>query len=112
MVMMGALGITPYPVAMYLCFLYTNLFSWGLVRNRWPQFWARYNFVLAASFGVAIAISSLIIFFGVQMSGYDERISWWGNNVNGQTIEATTGLTGWKELPAKGYYGPEPGHYV
>jgi hypothetical protein len=109
MIFTGALNICPYPVAMFFSFLYTNLFSWGWLRHRYPRFWARYNFITDAAWTVAIAIASIIIFFGLQITDVD--LSWWGNTVMSQGLLGE-GPTGWKFLAEGEYYGPAPGNYV
>jgi len=108
MIFTGGIVSCPYPVSMFLSFMYTNLFSWGWLRHRYPRFWERYNFVLEASFSVAIAIAAIIIFFGLQITEVD--INWWGNTSPGAGQLGAP--MGWKTLGDGEYFGPAPGTFV
>lgn len=62
--------------------VYVTLLSFTYIRKRYASFWAKYNYVLAASFPCAIAIASVIIFFGTSIPKNGTIApNWWGYNV-------------------------------
>jgi hypothetical protein len=67
----------------------------------------RYNYVLPAAFNSGIAISTIIMFFALSIPG--KEIVWWGNTVPYQGCEGDYCVL--KEIPAKGYFGPDPGTF-
>lgn len=103
----GALGWAPYNLSYIISALYVAFFSWRFVRKRWVGFWSKYNFVLSAAWTSAIAICSIIIFFGTAIP--EKSIDWWGNAADTE-CSSGYGCPLW-ELPEKGYFGPEKGQY-
>ena len=103
-VFFGALG--NYPPATGLN--YTSAFVVGflfnyMIKRRWGNWWLKYNFVLSCALDVGLALSGIIIFFCLQYPG--ASINWWGNEVFNNTADGKG--TPWKDLPAKGYFGPD-----
>lgn len=62
---------------------YTLFFSMSYVlyriREQWPKWFKKYNFVMGAGVESGVAIAVVIIFLCVQYPG--GKLSWWGNNV-------------------------------
>ena len=86
---------------------YTTAFVVSLVFNKYikdkyRQWWAKYNYVLSAALDSGVAVSAIIIFFCVIFPG--GSLSWWGNNVSSTTIDGQG--TPLKALPATGTFGP------
>lgn len=103
----GARAFAPGNMSFYIPAFYIVLFSWGWLKNRYLAFWSRYNYVLITAFNTAIAISGLIMFFGLEIPGAE--IDWWGNS-------SDTGCANYAgcprlKIPKKGYIGPEKGHF-
>lgn len=82
--------------------------SFKVVRPRYLAFWSKYNYVLPAAWNCGVAISAIIMFFALAMPG--KELSWWGNNVTGLGCEGSGGCPR-LDIPAKGYFGPEPGTF-
>ncbi|KAL1408598.1 hypothetical protein Q8F55_005411 [Vanrija albida] len=102
----GGIQWSPYNLSMYIPGFYVILFSWGYLKRRYLAFWSRYNYILVTAFNAGIAVSAIIIFFGVQIPG--ASIEWWGNDPEKGCHAAGCRL---KEIPERGYIGPEKGHY-
>jgi len=102
---------TPVDVRYNLSYMtpavYVAAISWLWLKKKHLAFWSKYNFVLGASFTSGIAVAAIIIFFAIQMPGVE--LNWWGNTVQYQGCEDTACRR--LEIPAKGYFGPDPGHY-
>lgn len=88
----------------YFCIL----FNW-FIKNRYPAWWSKYNYILYASLTVGIAYSALIMFFSTEYK-HLASISWWGNNVISSTKDAA-GTAVRLLIPSEGYFGPKPGSY-
>jgi OPT family small oligopeptide transporter len=76
----GPLNMGPYNFRFMWPAVPVAWLSWIYVRNRFLAFWSKYNFVLSAAFSAGIAISAIIIFFGVALP--EKSLEWWGNEVN------------------------------
>lgn len=101
-----ALWGSPYNLGNFFGNVPVVLFSWGYLRKRFPQFWAKYNFVVAAAFPAGIAISAVVIFFALELPGSGSlNIDWWGNSVVGAGCDAGCPLL---DIPDIGYFGPAP----
>lgn len=82
-------------------------FMWYLRRYK-TAWWEKYNYVLSAALTGGVAFSAIIIFFAVQWKEVD--VNWWGNLVNGNTMDGGGGdapMVLLTDLPAKGYFGPD-----
>ena len=73
--------------------------------------WAKYNYIVAASFPAGIAIASLVIFFALEIPKGGFAIDWWGNNVLADGCEGLGNCVRYTELPDIGYFGGAPGTY-
>jgi hypothetical protein len=101
----GMLFWAPLNLTYFMGGLYfSGAFMYYLKRYK-TAWWEKYNYVLAAALTGGVAFSGIIIFFAVQY--HPQSISWWGNNVLGQTIDGGAGQTALLPLPAKGYFGPD-----
>jgi hypothetical protein len=103
---------TPYNMSYYIGNVYVTWLSFQYVRKRYLGFWAKYNYVIAAAFPAGIAISTIVIFFALEIpKGGTLGITWWGNTVVAEGCEATGGCPRFSTLPDIGYFGADPGHY-
>ncbi|GKT56510.1 OPT family small oligopeptide transporter [Colletotrichum tofieldiae] len=86
---------------------YTSAFVVSFIFNKWlkgkyPQWWAKYNYVLSAALDSGLAISAIVIFFTLVFPGV--QLSWWGNNIQTTTIDGQ-GIP-LKDIPTNGTFGP------
>jgi OPT family oligopeptide transporter len=101
-----ALWGSPYNIGNFFPNVPVVWFSWQYLRRKYPGFWGKYNFVVAAAFPAGIAISAVVIFFALQLPAGGLSIDWWGNSVVGAGCDGGCVL---KEIPEVGYFGPAPG---
>lgn len=89
-----------YVSAVFMLYLKKTKLAW----------WKKYNFILSGGLDGGIAFSSIIIFFAVQY--HSKNISWWGNNVNDNVLDADAParLNATVDAP-DGYFGPRYGHF-
>ncbi|ORX34223.1 OPT oligopeptide transporter protein-domain-containing protein [Kockovaella imperatae] len=106
MFLYGGIQWAPYNLTYMWPSIPIACLSWLYMKKRHLAFWSKYNFVLAAAFSSGIAIAGVIIFFSVQFP--DITYEWWGTDVSYQGCEGTACVLK-TELPAKGYFGPDPG---
>lgn len=78
------------------------------IRRRYLQWWEKYNYVLSAAFTAGVAIAAIIMYFAVQYK--PKSLVWWGNTVSTAGLDGTYD-GGLLPIPAKGYFGPDPGNY-
>lgn len=69
--------------------------------------WEKYNYVLSAALTAGVAISALVMFFAV--SYHPVKLTWWGNTVSAAGMDGSS--SGLLPIPARGYFGPEKGHF-
>lgn len=79
------------------------------IRPKFPKWHSRYAFLLTCSIEVGNSYSALILFFSTSYK-HLVSIDWWGNNVIQNTADANLGIPR-LEVPEKGYFGLEPGHW-
>jgi OPT family small oligopeptide transporter len=104
----GALTWAPYNLAYIWPAVPVSAFSWLYVKKRHLGFWSKYNFVTSAAFSCAIAISAIVIFFGLQLPSIS--VDWWGNNVLSEGCDATGDCI--RNVLADGeYFGPRIGEF-
>jgi OPT family small oligopeptide transporter len=102
---------SPYNMSYYIGNVYVVLFSFQYLRKRYPGFWAKYNYVVAAAFPAGIAVSALVIFFALAIPKGGLSVDWWGNSVTGLGCEGNGGCPR-LVVEEGGYFGPAPGHYT
>ncbi|ORX39266.1 oligopeptide transporter 2 [Kockovaella imperatae] len=106
--------LAPYNVSYMLPFFYVTYASFKLIRPRYTQFWAKYNYVLAAAFPTGIAFTGVIIFFALEVPKGGISLNWWGNLVefnNPVSCESAGGCPR-LDIPADpGYFGPPLGTF-
>ncbi|CAH0026087.1 unnamed protein product [Clonostachys rhizophaga] len=73
----GGLGWSPYSFSYAWPSIPVAWLSYLYVKKHFPQFWAKYNFVLSASLAAAIPVASIIMVFSVQWA--EIELKWWGN---------------------------------
>lgn len=99
---------SPYNMSYYIGNVYVVLISFQWLRKRYTAFWAKYNYVVAASFPAAIAVCSIVIFFALEIPNGGYSIEWWGNDVVGLGCEGLGGCPR-LDIPEVGYFGDAPG---
>lgn len=63
------------------------------------------DYVLSAALDCGVAVSTVVIFFCITLPA--GPLKWWGNVV--YTLTADGQGTPYKNLPGRGYFGPERG---
>lgn len=106
MITIGGLSGAPYNIGYIWPSVWLTWLSWIYIRKRYLEFWSRYNYVLAAAWSAAIAIAAIVIFFGINIP--EVELNWWGNNADADSCD---GVCTRLEIPAKGYFGPDPGNF-
>lgn len=102
---------SPYNFSFFVGNVYVTWFSFQFIRKRYLGFWAKYNYVIAAAFPAGIAISTIVIFFALEIpKGGNLQPVWWGLTVTGDGCEGS-GCVRYTDLPAVGYFGGAPGTY-
>lgn len=102
----------PYNLSYVTTGLYLSFIFMHYIRNRYPAWWEKYNYVLAAAFSSAVAFSALIIFFSVKYK--PKHIEWWGNTIVGVGVDGFEGRQTLKDLTVEapeGYFGPRIGSF-
>lgn len=92
-----------------------NYLSWGIVgyvfnhhiRKRYSGWWSNYNYLTSAGLDVGLAISTIIIFLTLSMTGA-QAPDWWGNTAAFNTLDAAGAIQ--SPVPDKGYFGPDTWH--
>lgn len=108
LVMLGMINFyAPYNLTYATAALYMSFIFMYWIRNRYTAWFEKYVYVLTAALTAGCALSAVIIFFAVQY--HPKELSWWGNNVIYAGVDGEG--PGLEPLPAKGYFGPEPGDY-
>lgn len=80
------------------------------LRVRKPQWWAKYTYLFYNSISVGLAFAGLFLFFATEYHHIVNPPAWWGNDVVGTTGDAQGGIPR-LQIPAKGFFGPEPGTF-
>jgi hypothetical protein len=101
-----ALWGSPYNLGNFFPNVPVVWFSWQYIRKRYPGFWAKYNYIVAAAFPAGIAIAAVVIFFALQLPAGGLSIDWWGNSVVGEGCDGGCPLL---DIPDVGYFGDAPG---
>lgn len=79
-------NIPPANTTQYsLWFIVGFLFNF-LMRKRAFAWWKRYNYLLQAALDSGVALATIIIFFALSYT--NTHLSWWGNNVGKNTMDA------------------------
>ncbi|KAL7278032.1 small oligopeptide transporter [Trametes coccinea BRFM310] len=85
-----------------------------VIRRRHFSWWTKYNYILSAGLDSGVAISAILIFFCLQYPqngtiGANTLATWWGNTISTKTADYNAAPL--LPLPAKGYFGPDPGQW-
>lgn len=101
----------PYNLSYVTPGVYLSLTFMWYIRKRYLAWFEKYNYVLSAGLDAGVAFSAVIIFFAVQY--HSKKLNWWGNTVMSNGIEGGHGQKTLKDITdtARGYFGPEKGHY-
>ncbi|GEQ68739.1 hypothetical protein JCM33374_g2407 [Metschnikowia sp. JCM 33374] len=105
----GFLIYAPFNLSYHTPGLIASFFFMNIIRNRYLNWFKKYNFLLSGALGAGVAFSSIIIFFAVQYHSKD--INWWGNSVSYAGVDGTNfGNVPVKSAP-EGYFGPRKGTF-
>lgn len=74
--------------------------------------WAKYNYVIAAAFPTGIAVTAVIVFFGLEIPKGGIAVTWWGNTVSYQGCEGAGGCPRLVPSNVTGYFGPPLGTFT
>ncbi|KAH9890262.1 OPT oligopeptide transporter [Xylariomycetidae sp. FL2044] len=83
----GSVSYSPYSFSYMWPSVPIAWLSWVYIRGRYLALWAKYNFVLSASFSAGVAIAAIIMLFTVQW--FEITIDWWGNTQPFEGCEGT-----------------------
>lgn len=86
----GPGNIPPSTVYNYSLYFVASFFLNKFIKDRWPRWHAKYNFVLGAAVESGVAFATVIIFLCVSYPG--GSLTWWGNTVYKNTYD-------WKSKP-------------
>jgi OPT family small oligopeptide transporter len=108
--MLGGTGWIP-PAT---CYIY---FCWGVVgfifnfwiKRRWLGWWSQYNYITSAALDTGLFISTIVIFFTLQLTNAQPP-QWWGNVDVLNTLDATDRAVR-IVLPPGETFGPPPGSW-
>lgn len=106
----GLMNYAPYNLTYYTPGFIASFFFMYVIRKRYTAWWEKYNYTLSGALQGGVAFSGIIIFFAVQY--HEKYISWWGNNVNNNVLDAyaPARLNATIDAP-DGYFGPRVGHF-
>ncbi|KAM9937019.1 hypothetical protein OXX80_003435 [Metschnikowia pulcherrima] len=105
----GFLIYAPYNLSYYTPGLIASYFFMHVIRNRYINWFKKYNFLLSGALTAGVAFSSIIIFFAVQY--HEKDINWWGNTVSYAGLDAGSFANLDISTAPDGYFGPRKGHY-
>ncbi|KAF3987056.1 hypothetical protein FT663_04611 [Candidozyma haemuli var. vulneris] len=106
----GLMIYAPYNLSYYTPGMIISFFFMYLIRKNFTAWWEKYTYILSGGLDGGIAFSSIIIFFAVQY--HEKDITWWGNTVNDNTLDAIgpARLNVTTHAP-DGYFGPRKGNF-
>ncbi|KAJ5716810.1 OPT oligopeptide transporter [Penicillium malachiteum] len=94
----GMMNFAPYNFTYVMAPLIVGTVFNFYIKRHYLAWWEKYAYVLTSSFGAALAISAVVIFFAVEY--HTVSINWWGNSVSFAGCD-DTGCT-IKAVPAGG----------
>ncbi|KAJ8143157.1 hypothetical protein OY671_003715 [Metschnikowia pulcherrima] len=105
----GFLIYAPYNLSYRTPGLIASFFFMHVIRNRYINWFKKYNFLLSGALTAGVAFSSIIIFFAVQY--HEKDIDWWGNNVSNAGADGHAKSRLDASTAPDGYFGPRIGHF-
>ncbi|KAJ5127357.1 OPT oligopeptide transporter [Penicillium atrosanguineum] len=76
----GMINFAPYNLTFCVAPLIVGTVFNFYIKRHYLAWWEKYAYVLTSSFGAALAISAVVIFFAVEYHTVD--VNWWGNSVS------------------------------
>ncbi|KAJ5752388.1 OPT oligopeptide transporter [Penicillium odoratum] len=76
----GMMNFAPYNLTYAVAPLLVGTVFNFYIKRHYLAWWEKYAYVLTSSFGAALAISAVIIFFAVEY--HPVSVKWWGNSVS------------------------------
>lgn len=102
----GATFMPPASGLVYTAWFAVAFVFQYLIRRYNFRWWSKYNFVTSAALDSGTIVSTIVIFLVLQLpKGGNITLSWWGNSVAANTLDAQ-GIS-WMQPPAEGF-GPAP----
>jgi hypothetical protein len=94
-----------------------NYLVWGtigyifnkVIRSRARGWWLSYNYILSAALDTGLAFGTILIFFALQLPQIEPPV-WWGNTIDGSTLDANNKAIRIK-LKAGETFGPPKGSW-
>ncbi|KAI0018081.1 small oligopeptide transporter [Xylariomycetidae sp. FL0641] len=83
----GSGMIPPATVYTYLCWGSVGMTFNYFIKRRWTGWWLQYNYITSAALDCGLIVSTLIIFFTLQLTLVEEA-HWYGNTITGKTMDA------------------------
>ena len=80
LLMYGMMNFAPYNFTYVIAPLIVGTVFNFYIKRHYLAWWEKYAYVLTSSFGAALAISAVIIFFAVEY--HPVSVNWWGNSVS------------------------------
>lgn len=108
-VFFGGTGYIPPATPLnYLSFCIVGYIFNKMIRQRYPSWWSKFNFVVSAALDSGLAISTIFVFFTLGLSGLNggSMASWWGTNIAQSTLDAS-GSALQKTVADGEFFGPK-----
>ncbi|KAH7079752.1 small oligopeptide transporter, OPT family [Paraphoma chrysanthemicola] len=109
LIFVGTYNVPPATGINYSSWALVNVIFNHFLKEKFYAWWAKYNYILAASLDFGTAFSGIIIFFAVTYPGYSFP-DWWGNTVFLNTADGRGDA--WKAMPGIGYFGGANGTWA
>jgi OPT family small oligopeptide transporter len=107
--LLGGTGwIPPATVYIYLCWGVVGFIFNKFIKSRYLGWWKQYNYITSAALDTGLFISTLIIFFTLQLTN-TAAPNWWGNVAVFETMDQTD--TAVRKKLTNGTFGPPPGSW-
>lgn len=107
--LVATMSWAPYNMTYYLGDFYICILFQTFIRNRFPEWWKKYAYLLISSLGNGYGYAGLFDFFATQYK-HIVTVDWWGNSVDTKTMDFQEAAI-LKAVPASGYFGPAKGHF-
>lgn len=88
----GGTGMIPPATPLnYLSYCMVGFVFNYVIKKRYGAWWRKFNFIVSAALDSGLAISTIVIFFTLGLSGLNggSFVSWWGVNIAQNTMDAS-----------------------
>lgn len=104
----GAITWAPYNFMYTLENWYFSIAFQYFIKRRYTGWWQKYNYLLYAGLTAGSSWSAFILFFATAYK-HVVGIDWRGNSIPFEGVDAMGPIR--LDIPEKGYFGVEPGHF-